>query len=446
MFATGIENSIPRIKNGTVRVDEMEVCGHYKHWKTDFDCVEDLGIRFLRYGPPLHTCFVGPGQYHWDFADETFADIYRRDLVPIVDLCHFGLPDWLGDFQNTDFPRYFEEYARAFAQRFPWVQVYTPVNEMFICATFSAKYGWWNEQGTTDKTFVTALKNIVKANVLAMRAILEVRPDAIFIQSESSEYFHAENPAAIMSAELYNSMRFLSLDLNYGHRVDSEMYEYLMSNGMTWNEYHFFMDNRLKHHCILGNDYYWTNEHRVSADGSTRASGEIFGYSEITRQYYHRYRLPVMHTETNIVEGPNGDEAVNWLWKEWANVLRVRNDGVPTVGFTWYSLTDQIDWDSALREQNGRVNPLGLYDLNRNIRAVGRSYRQLIRDWATVLPTQSVCLSVPIVLPSEHGMAGPMRQKSEARVLRTAEKIREEADRVAMGQATSAANHDVSGR
>ena len=65
-----------------------------------------------------------------------------------------------------------------------------------------------------------------------------------------------------------------------------------------------------------------------------------------------------MHTETNIAEGPNGDEAVNWLWKEWANVLRVRNDGVPTVGFTWYSLTDQIDWDTALREQQ-RPRPPG---------------------------------------------------------------------------------------
>ena len=79
-----------------------------------------------------------------------------------------------------------------------------------------------------------------------------------------------------------------------------------------------------------------------------------------------------MHTETNLGEGPNGDEAVNWLWKEWANVLRVRNDGVPIVGFTWYSLTDQVDWDIALREDNGRVNPLGLYDLDRKIRPVGR--------------------------------------------------------------------------
>ena len=47
------------------------------------------------------------------------------------------------------------------------------------------------------------------------------------------------------------------------------MYEFLMDNGMTRDEYHFFLDNHLKHHCIMGNDYYITNEHRVSADGTT---------------------------------------------------------------------------------------------------------------------------------------------------------------------------------
>ena len=46
-----------------------------------------------------------------------------------------------------------------------------------------------------------------------------------------------------------------------------------------------------------------------------------------------------MHTETNLAQGPNGDEAVFWLWKEWANVLRVRNDGIPIVGFTSHTDT-----------------------------------------------------------------------------------------------------------
>ena len=421
MFATGIENSVPTIDNGRTRVDEMESCGHYRRWQEDFALVEEMAIGYLRFGPPIHKTWLGDGRYDWDFADLTFADLKRRNIVPIVDLCHFGVPDWIGNFQNPDFPALFCAYALAFAERFPWVQLYTPVNEMYICATFSARYGWWNEQLSSDRAFVTALKHLVKANLLAMRAILKIRPDAIFIQSESSEYFHAECPAAIGHAELMNSQRFLSLDLNYGRRVDSEMYEYLLDNGMTREEYHFFLGNRMKQHCIMGNDYYVTNEHRVGEDGATAASGEIFGYSEITRQYHDRYRLPVMHTETNLAQGPRGTEAVDWLWKEWANVLRVRNDGVPMVGFTWYSLTDQVDWDSALREKNGTVNPLGLFDLDRKIRPVGKAYKKLIEQWRDVLPTQSLCLTVPVVLPDEATGQHARRQMARAQQMLTAD-------------------------
>jgi beta-glucosidase/6-phospho-beta-glucosidase/beta-galactosidase len=413
MFATGIENSYPTIRQGRERVDEMEKCHHYKYWRTDFDQVEELGIKFLRYGPPLHRTFLGFQKYDWAFSDETFGDLQRRNIMPIADLCHFGVPDWIGNFQNPEFPDLFAQYVQAFAQRFPWVQLYTPINEMYICALFSGGYGWWNEQLTSDRGFVTALKHIAKANVLAMRAILKCRPDAIFIQSETSEYFHAENPQAIRHAEMLNAKRFLSLDLNYARRVSSEMYEYLMDNGMTRDEYHFFMHHSPKHHCIMGNDYYVTNEHHVSPDGNTRASGEIFGYDEITREYYDRYKLPVMHTETNLSEGPRGDEAVAWLLKEWANVLRLRNVGIPIVGFTWYSLTDQVDWDIALRENHGTVNPLGLFNLQRGIRPVGRAYRDLIASWREVLPTQSVCLVVPLDLPENSVRATPRAQATQ---------------------------------
>ncbi|HEV2559420.1 MAG TPA: family 1 glycosylhydrolase [Microvirga sp.] len=416
MFATGIENSIPTINGGRTRIDQFAKCGHYERWREDFALLQELDIYFLRYGPPLHTSFLGPGRYDWSFADETFAQLYRDGIVPIVDLCHFGVPDWIGNFQNPDFPQLFAAYARDFACRFPWVQLYTPVNEMFICALFSAAYGWWNEQMQSDRAFVTALKHVVKANVLAMSEILAVRPDAIFVQSESTEYFHAENPAAIGPAEFMNARRFLSLDLNYGRRVDSDMYEYLMDNGMTREEYHFFLErSSLRHHCLMGNDYYMTNEHRVRADGSSVSAGDVFGYDEITRQYYDRYKLPVMHTETNLMEGPNGDEAVNWLWKQWANVLRVRNTGVPIVGFTWYSLTDQIDWHHGLREERNEVTTVGLYDLDRKIRPVGRAYKQLISDWRDVLPAQSMVLTVPLVMPCEYGDPVAVRHRERAR-------------------------------
>ena len=53
-----------------------------------------------------------------------------------------------------------------------------------------------------------------------------------------------------------------------------------------------------------------------------------------------------------------------------------------------------MDWDTALREDAGRVNPLGLDDLDRRIRPVGEAYRHLVRQWRGILPTESVGLPV----------------------------------------------------
>jgi beta-glucosidase/6-phospho-beta-glucosidase/beta-galactosidase len=393
MFATGIENSCPTIRmpDGTRhRVDEMEKCDHYRRWREDFELVREMGIEALRYGPPYYRTHLGPNRYDWSFADETFGALKQMGITPICDLCHFGVPDWIGTAQNPDFPDLFAQYARAFAARFPWVRYYTPINEIFVAATFSALYGWWNECLTSDRAFVTALNNLCRANVMAMRAILEVQPAAIFIQSESSEYFHADHPDRLYQANVLNERRFLSLDLTYGRPINATMYQYLMDNGMERADYEWFAQNHVKARCVMGNDYYITNEHLVEEDGRLSPSGEIFGYYVITHQYFSRYRLPVMHTETNLADA---ELAPDWLRKEWMNLFRLRQDGVPIIGFTWYSLTDQVDWDSALRENNGRVNPLGLYDLNRKIRPVGEAYRKLIRDWRDILPVGSYSLA-----------------------------------------------------
>jgi beta-glucosidase/6-phospho-beta-glucosidase/beta-galactosidase len=391
MFATGIENSYPTIElpDGRIkRVDEMEKTRHYEWWRDDFRLVKELGIDYLRYGPPYYRTHRGPGRYDWDFADETFRALKELEIRPIADLCHFGVPDWVGGFMNPDWPRLFAEYARAFAQRYPWVRLYTPVNEIYVAAVMSGLLGWWNDRLKNDRAFVSIIKHLCQANTLAMRAIMEVNPDAMFIQSESSEYFHPEEPACEPIVDFLNDRRFLALDLTYGHPVSARIYEYLMDNGMTREEYRWFYERHVKASCVMGTDYYVTNEHLVHADGRLEPSGEIFGYYVITRDYYTRYRLPVMHTETNFVE----PQAVFWLRKEWANMIRLKLDGVPIVGFTWYSLQDQVDWDTALREDNGHVHPVGLVSLDRRIRPVGESYKRLISQWREILPTESLSL------------------------------------------------------
>src|SRR5205814_8773468 len=100
-------------------------------------------------------------------------------------------------------------------------------------------------------------------------------------------------------------------------------------------------------------------------DGSRITAEDVMGWHQITTEYYERYRKPVMHTETNFFDP---DNAPPWLWKQWINVRRIRKDGVPVLGFTWYGLVDQTDSDIGLAKKVGTVNACGLYDLDRKPR------------------------------------------------------------------------------
>jgi beta-glucosidase/6-phospho-beta-glucosidase/beta-galactosidase len=393
LFATGLECSYPTITDHDgkkIRRDEYESTGHYRRWKEDFDLVKDMEISVLRYGPPYYKVHRSRGHYDWDFVDETFNRLKHLKISPIADLCHFGVPDWIESFQNPEWPEHFAEYARAFAKRYPWVGMFTPVNEIYVAASFSALEGAWNEQLKSDHAFVNALKNLIKATILAERAILEVNPDAAFIQSEATTYYHASDPAALSRTHFFNERRFLSLDLCYGVEVSSMMYQYLRDHGMKREEYEWFMYNarEVGPACIMGNDYYAMNEHMVPpGDGPPTVAGEVYGYYILTRQYYERYRMPVMHTETNQLSCNRSGDI--WLRNMWLNMLKLKEDGVPLVGFTWYSLIDQVDWDSGLRQNAGHVNPVGLFDLDRKERVVGGKYREMIRKWGPMLARES---------------------------------------------------------
>jgi beta-glucosidase/6-phospho-beta-glucosidase/beta-galactosidase len=376
IFATGIECSYPTIEQGRWRRDEMDAMRHYALWQRDFELAREIGVSHLRYGPPLHLVYSAPGQFQWELIDEAMVDLEAHGPEPIVDLCHFGVPTWLGDFQNPDVPRALGEYAAAFVARYPWVRFYTPINEMYVCARMSALDGAWNEQQRDEGAFTTAAFNLAAASVAITDAILGARADAVFVNSESSEFYQpcCPDPQIQLLAEIENERRFLPLDLLYAHEVSERMLTTFKECGRV-GEYRRFLARDVPRRTILGVDYYEWNEKLVDQEGKKRALGELFGWYVIASHYWERYRRPMMHTETNRI---NAADAPRWLWRQWHNVQLLRGTGVPLVGFTWYSLTDQIDWGSALEEARGTVDPVGLFDLNRDLRTVGLAYMHLI--------------------------------------------------------------------
>ncbi|HEX8842812.1 MAG TPA: family 1 glycosylhydrolase [Sphingomicrobium sp.] len=376
IFATGIECSYPTIEGGKWRRDEMATMRHYGNWLRDFELARKIGVSHLRYGPPLHLIYDAPGSFRWELIDEAMADLEAHGPEPIVDLCHFGVPTWLGDFQNPEVAPALAEYAAAFAKHYPWVRFYTPVNEMYVCARMSALDGVWNEQLQDEAAFINACFNLAAASVGMTDAILRERPEAIFVNSESSEFYQpcCPDPEIQLLAEVENERRFLPLDLLYAHEVSDRMLESIRQYGRS-DDYRRFLQRQVPRRTILGVDYYEWNEKLIDQEGEKRALGELFGWYVIASQYWERYRRTMMHTETNRIDA---SDAPRWLWRQWHNVQLLRHAGVPLVGFTWYSLTDQIDWGIALAEAIGTVDPVGLFDLNRDARPVGLAYMHLI--------------------------------------------------------------------
>jgi hypothetical protein len=233
----------------------------------------------------------------------------------------------------------------------------------------------WNERLASDGAFARALINVASAAVRASLAIRHVRPDAVFIQSDSCEAYHPTHPDAASVADFLNELRFAGFELVYGRPIGESVRKYLLDNGigvaeLTWLESHGSDFN-----CIAGNDYYATSEKDVDPSGGLRIAHDRLGYARLGGQYYERLGVPLMHAETNMA----GEGAVDWLREQWAEVQQLRED-VPVRGFTWYGFINHVDWDTELLEDNGHENTCGLVSLERVPNATHVAYRELINS------------------------------------------------------------------
>jgi len=377
IVATGIECSAPLIAGG-LRRDELLLTGHWSRVEEDLDLVVALGISHLRYGVPFHVVARDPAAFDWTWTDRAMAAIRERRIEPIVDLLHFAVPDDLtGGTTDPRLPARYSAYVRAFAERYPWVRWYTPVNEPYITALLSAHKGWWNERLTGDRAFVASLANVARCAVLGTRIIREHRPDAIFVQSDACEAFRPTEPAARPLVRHLTQRGFLGFDLTYGRPPSAAMRRWLARNGLDERGLGWFMEHGSAENAIVGLDYYLANERLVTPTGEEIVTTR-HGFAPIGRAFHERYGVPVMLAETNAPT----DDAPAWLAETWNGTVELAASGVPVAGFCWYSLTDQVDWDTCLREANDRVNTLGLVDLDRRRRPVSFLYERLARETA----------------------------------------------------------------
>jgi beta-glucosidase len=386
VFATGIECSAPMVAGG-VRHDQLLSTGHWTRFADDARLMRQMSIPFVRYGIPFHVVAREPGRFDWDWTDRALDALREEGVAPIADLLHFGVPEDISGIADPRLVRRYEAFVEAFVQRYPWVRWYTPVNEPYITALFSGRRGYWNERGTDDASFVRALDSVLECTLRGAAVISQAVPDAVFMQSDACDLYSPATPAAAQLATLLSEQVYLGFDLSLGREPAPVTIEWLAANGMDEARVGSFLDRAIEAPFIVGLDYYDGNERLVEADGSVRSNPNAKGFAFMAERWLERYGLPVMLSETNMV----AERAVAWMDRCWDDILRLRADGRPVVGFCWYSLTDQVDWDIALREFRGKVNAVGLVDMSRRLHPAGHRFAELAQELAiTGLPDVAV--------------------------------------------------------
>jgi dTDP-4-dehydrorhamnose reductase len=377
-FWGGVECTLNRV--GVQYFDQMSRSGH-RHRMTDLDLIAELGIRTIRYSALWEMATPdGSGHYDWSWIEQRLTRLRQLGITPIVGFLHHGSGPPGCDLLSPDFATAFEAYASAFAQRFPWVEYYTPINEPLTTARFSALYGHWYPHRSDDTSFVTACLNQYRATSLAMRAIRQVRSDARLVQTEDLGKTFS-SPGLAYQAEFENHRRWLTFDVLTG-RVDRShpMTDYLQWTGVSAQDLEWFVENACAPD-ILGINYYVTSEryldehvsryprhihggngrHAYADVEAVRARKKgLAGVRSLLLEAWQRFSLPLAVTEVHLHCGR--EDQLRWLWEIWQEAHAARNEGADVRAITSWSLFGAFDWDSLVTQQRGHYES-GAFDV-----------------------------------------------------------------------------------
>ena len=350
-------------------VDQFAWTQHNRFWRDDLRrAKEELGISHLRYAFPWHVLEAQRGRFDFSFSDERMEEFDRLGIELMLDIKHFGTPLWLKQaVGDVEFPEALEDFTTAIVERYrKQVKIWAPLNEPLVCALFSGDFGFWPPHSRKWRGYMPVLSRIAQAASRGIRAIRRAQPDATVLLCDASENYKTRHESLRVETARRNLRRFLCLDLVMGRvNKDHPLYPWVTAYGLNDIDLEWFISNPQRPD-IMGLDYYTHSDWQLDmVNGSVRQrrADSPAGLYGIGTAYYNRYGIPMMLTETSIEGQPINREI--WLESTVEDTRRLREEGVPMLGYIWWPLVDQLDWDGALTHRIGKIHEVGLYHLQR---------------------------------------------------------------------------------
>lgn len=376
----GVECSLVRIGD-SYRNQSVET-GHADR-PGDLNLLAGLGVTTLRY-PILWESIApdAPDQCDWRWTDSQLARLRDMGLRVIAGLVHHGSGPRYTSLIDPLFPEKLADFAARVAARYPWIDLWTPVNEPLTTARFSCLYGHWYPHRQDFGAFVRATVYQCRGIALAMEAIRRANPKAQLVQTEDLGRSFSTRRLAYQAAH-ENQRRWLSLDLLTGHvTTQHRWHSLLIQQGIRQADL-AELQAGLGTPNILGINHYLTSDRylddrvnlypRLPIGGNGRhqyvdteavrvpeADGRL-GLKARLREAWDRYHLPLAVTEAH--NSCTREEQLRWFTDIWASAQQLQREGVDMRAVTLWSVFGAVDWCSLLTRQDGKVEP-GLFDMS----------------------------------------------------------------------------------
>jgi beta-glucosidase/6-phospho-beta-glucosidase/beta-galactosidase len=377
IWAGGIENTfVPQTRKNQRALDEYQLIGHYEHWREDLALARELGLKAMRWGVPWYRVEPQPGEFDWRWIDEVLPYMVEElGITPIIDLMHYGCPFWLHkEFANEDYPRAVARYAAEFARRYKGlIHWYTPLNEPVINALMCGKRGLWPPYLRGDRGYLRIMLQLAKGIIETVEAIKEIDPRAKMVHVEATGLTRTvrDDLAALALEEQHRG--YICYDLITGKIThDHPLFPWLVRSGASPDDLAQLARRSISLDVVGMNFYPQWSTKQIFIDQKGRLSyrnteQDGAGFATLIEHYYQRYQVPIMITETSAF-GPE-EVRSRWLEASVAAIKKLREQGVPVIGYTWFPLFTMIDW--RYRFGRGPIEEyrleLGLYQMNDGI-------------------------------------------------------------------------------
>ena len=371
-------------------------CDHYHRFREDFDLAREIAHNTHRFS--IEWSRIEPEEGRFSEAAlahyrEVLEALHERGITPVVTLLHYTLPRWMADrggWENPEieerFTRYVTRVVDAYHDLVPyWITLNEPVVQVFK--------GWLLGQWPPGKTddFPAAFKvmrRMLRSHVRAYHAIHERRGDAKVSVAKHVLAFSACDPGRWRDrlSVRYREYVFNQLFIDALHRgtlrVPGLFWESLPGGrsldfiGINYYTRDFVHNTGINIPGLVGNTC--PLDHHQHIGKRNDLGWEVYpeGLSHFLKTFA-RYRLPILITENGVPARDDNDRSTFIFMHLW-QVARAIDDGVPVIGYLYWSLLDNYEWADGYSARFGLVG-VDFKTQKRTVRHSARLLAKLIR-------------------------------------------------------------------